>query len=80
VVLDPFVGTGSTLKAAAVEESKGVGIELNGKYAELVKERIKTEIEVTTNIEDQVILKGDSRELLDTLDKNSIDFVVTSPP
>ena len=80
VVLDPFVGIGSTLKAAAVEGRKGVGIELNGKYAELAKERIETEIEATSDIEDQVILEGDSRELLDTLDENSVDFVVTSPP
>lgn len=80
VVLDPFVGIGSTLKAAAVEGRKGVGIELNGKYVELAKERIETEIEATNDIEDQVILEGDSRELLDTLDENSVDFVVTSPP
>ena len=80
IVLDPFVGIGSTLKAAAVEGRKGVGIELNGKYAELAKERIETEIEATNDIEDQVILEGDSRELLDTLDENSVDFVVTSPP
>lgn len=79
-VLDPFVGIGSSLKAAAVEGRSGIGIELNGKYAELAKERIETEIKAENTIEDQLILEGDAREILDTLDENSVDFVVTSPP
>src|SRR3990172_6509123 len=34
-ILDPFVGVGSALKAAAIEGRKGVGIELKKKYADL---------------------------------------------
>ena len=33
IVLDPFVGVGSTLKACALEGRKGIGFELNPKYA-----------------------------------------------
>ncbi|MGX5174913.1 DNA methyltransferase [Aliikangiella sp. IMCC44653] len=80
-VLDPFVGIGSTLKACALEKRKGIGIELNPKYADLALERIESEVsEIKEEIEEQLILEGDSREVLDTLDENSVDFVVTSPP
>src|SRR4051812_20707616 len=43
-VLDPFVGVGSTLKAAAVERRSGIGVELNRKYARLAAERLATEV------------------------------------
>ncbi len=80
-VLDPFLGIGSTLKAAALENRKGVGIELSSKYAELSKERLENEVSDLFNSQsEQLILEGDSRELLDTLEENSVDFVITSPP
>ena len=37
VVLDPFVGIGSTLKACAVSNREGIGIDLNKKYVQLSK-------------------------------------------
>ena len=40
-VLDPLVHAGSTLKAAAVEGRKGIGIELNRKYAKLARVRLE---------------------------------------
>src|SRR5919206_104478 len=43
-VLDPFVGVGSTLKACAIEGRKGIGIELNPKYAKLARQRLATEL------------------------------------
>lgn len=78
-VLDPFLGVGSTLKACSIEERNGIGIELNQKYVDLSIDRIKNETNINSDNE-QLILHGDSRDLIDTLDENSIDFVVTSPP
>ena len=46
-VLDPFVGVGSTLKAAAMEGRNGIGIELNSRYATLARERLNMEVEET---------------------------------
>lgn len=80
-VLDPFVGVGSTLKAAAVENRKGIGIELNPKYAELAKERIQIEVpDEVLYKKEQTIICGDSRIEQQNLEDNSIDFVMTSPP
>lgn len=80
LVLDPFVGVGSTLKASALEGRRGVGIELNPKYVELTRQRLSAEVRTPTGSAEQVILQGDARELLRKLDGDSVDFVVTSPP
>ena len=80
-VLDPFVGVGSTLKACALERRKGIGFELNPKYAELAKQRLDNEIkDLFSSKEEQQVLTGDARDLIKTLPEDSIDFVVTSPP
>ena len=80
-VLDPFVGVGSTLKACAIERRKGIGFELNPKYAELAVQRIDNEIKDLFSIkEEQQVFTGDARDLIKELPEDSIDFLVTSPP
>lgn len=81
VVLDPFVGIGSTLKACALEGRKGVGFELSKKYANLAKERLKSEVsDSKLKLQEQTILEGDSRKLIETFDDDYFDYIVTSPP
>jgi DNA modification methylase len=81
LVLDPFVGVGSTLKACALEGRRGIGIELNPTFTALARERLTTEIRTLfTAVEDQSILEGDVRDILPTISDESVDFVVTSPP
>ena len=81
VVLDPFVGVGSTLKACALNGRSGIGIELNPRYVELSRKRLETEVETTDGIVlEQQILQGDAREVIPTLASDSVDFLVTSPP
>ena len=41
VVLDPFMGSGSTGKAAALEGFDFVGIELDAEYLEIARRRIE---------------------------------------
>lgn len=80
-VLDPFVGVGSTLKAAALEGRNGIGIELNPEFAALARQRIAEEAMTEVGSEtSQVLLEGDSREVLRTLESDSVDLIVTSPP
>ena len=78
-VLDPFLGVGSTLKAAAFEQRTGIGIELNKKYADLAEKRLATEVDgAILHSNPQRVVHGDARMVLRTLPKQSIKFVVTS--
>jgi len=81
VVLDPFVGIGSTLKAAALEGRRGIGIELSPRFAALSRERLAREVDASGGTgAAQQVLEGDAREVLASLETGSVDFVVTSPP
>ena len=44
-ILDPFAGSGTTVLAAVLEGYSATGIEMSDVYAELARERIKTELE-----------------------------------
>jgi DNA modification methylase len=81
VVLDPFVGVASTLKACALENRKGIGFELNPEYARLGEKRLSEEVRnLWAQDCGQDIRVGDARHLSTELDDNSVDFIVTSPP
>lgn len=81
VVLDPFVGVGSTLKACALEGRNGIGFELNPEYARLAEERLSKEVRTLfAEQSTQTVRVGDARDLIREMDDDSVDFVVTSPP
>ena len=80
LVLDPFLGSGSTLKAAALEGRNGIGIELSEKYADIARERLALEVGVEGNETTQQIIQADAREALGQIERDSIDLVITSPP
>ena len=80
-VLDPFVGIGSTLKAAALEGRRGIGIELNAKFARLARQRLQLELNGDACIcQDQKVICGDARIQIPLLPKQLVKLVVTSPP
>lgn len=74
IVLDPFVGSGTTLIAADMLERKGIGIDLNPKYKSLYDERMNG-LELESNSE---YLVGDALKKVDEI--GMVDYVVTSPP
>lgn len=74
VVLDPFVGSGTTLIAADMLERKGIGIDLNPKYKNLYDERMNGLV-LEKNSE---YLVGDALKKVDEI--GMVDYVVTSPP
>lgn len=77
-VLDPFVGSGTTLVACGKTARIGYGIDLSEEYVELCKERLSSE-KIQIN-KDAFIIQGDSLVKLNEFDKNYFDYVVTSPP
>ena len=76
-VLDPFVGTGSTLLACHACERAGIGIELIEQWADVSRQRL-CNAGVTDGT--QQVIQGDAVAELGQLPEASVDFVVTSPP
>ena len=73
VILDPFLGIGSTLMGAKLANRKGIGIDLNPDYCKISQERLQ-------DCPQFKIICGDSKKVLTTLDSNSVDFCLNSPP
>jgi len=46
IVLDPFVGSGTTLIAAYLNNRKGIGVDIDKKYCDLVIKRLKQEAKI----------------------------------
>ncbi len=79
IVLDPFVGTGSTLLACIDAKRKGIGLELQEKYVIITEERLRD----SKKGQEQVVLCANSAQLSKIWKKNSypsVDFIITSPP
>ena len=82
-ILDPFVGSGTTLIECRRLGRNGIGIELNGEVVYKAKERIERENNMQ-NITTKVVM-GDNTELdyhqlLSALGINSVQFVIMHPP
>ena len=43
LILDPFLGSGTTLVAAALSQRRGIGVEIDKDYCSIAKERLKNE-------------------------------------
>ncbi len=83
VVLDPFLGVGSTVVAAYQKQRKGIGFELSGEFSTIARIRLKEEKKGILDGKDFIepkIYNKDSRNLLDYVKVNSVDLCLTSPP
>ena len=79
-VLDPFAGVGSTVVAAERIGKRGIGIELSQEFAEVARSRL-AQRSLWSKAEDSCIIhQGDVNELLELVEPESIDIVITSPP
>ncbi len=79
-VLDPMVGTGSTLLACLESGRHAVGIELNPVYAELARQRLAEARLATPAPELRLELHQADASRLADLDLPACDYVFTSPP
>jgi DNA modification methylase len=85
-VLDPMVGTGSSLVAALRSGRNSFGIELNADYARIANQVVAEEAaglgELASNLTARVI-QGNAEQIADYVETYQIppiDYVITSPP
>lgn len=76
IVLDPFMGSGTTAIASFLSERKSIGIDLNIEYRDLAKTRFDDLDMIENN--DYHYIVGDSLVEIDKIDE--VDYIITSPP
>ncbi len=79
LVVDPFVGSGSTLLAARDVGRNAVGFDLSVDYAALCHQRLRESEDLFTAT-DQIAIRDDAQNIQHYLDLDSISLIVTSPP
>ncbi|TDA29534.1 MAG: site-specific DNA-methyltransferase [Hadesarchaea archaeon] len=76
VVLDPFVGSGTTLIECKLLGRKGIGVDINPATVELCRRNLEFRV---PNELPQVVKQGDARNL-DFLENESVDLIIAHPP
>lgn len=82
IVLDPMVGTGSTLVAALRSGRNSYGVELNEEYAQIARNVIAEEQDQLGGNADGLIaevISGDARNIAG-MELPIFDYMITSPP
>jgi DNA modification methylase len=78
LVLDPFVGSGTTLVAARDAERNAVGFDIHADYIALSELRLAQESLFTQS--KQISLLADARHIPEYLEEESVACIITSPP
>lgn len=79
-ILDPFMGSGSTLLAARNLGKTGIGFEISPAYVELATARLEQKSLFQKSAPPFHILPNDARQMEDQIKPASIDLCITSPP
>ncbi len=90
-VVDPFLGTGSTLVATLETDRNGVGFEIVGKYADISRKRVEEVLSAKRGrtlltgeqIPSAEVIHGDSKQLSKIWEERHFplaDYCITSPP
>lgn len=78
LVIDPFVGSGTTLVAAQDSNRNALGFDLQERYIKLSAERLLNQRLIGNS--KQKPIQEDARNISQYLMKNSVSLVFTSPP
>jgi DNA modification methylase len=79
-ILDPFLGSGTTLVGAKNLNRQGVGFELYEDFVNLAKERLRQGGLFGGGDTEAEIHQMDARRIPEVLAVDSVDFCLTSPP
>jgi len=81
LVLDPFVGSGTTLLAAQDADRNAVGFDLHGGYVRLSEDRLRNGSTAPLfNRSSQLAICEDARNASRYLDEQTVKLIFTSPP
>jgi len=81
VVLDPFVGVGSTAIAAEGLGKIGIGLEISNEFAEKARKRpCIQDMFGGGELGERRIYTTNAKELFSYIERESLDLVITSPP
>lgn len=78
LVIDPFIGSGTTLVAAQDVNRNAVGFDLQEKYIELAQSRLANQN--MFNKTKQMAIQDDARNIHKYFDKETVSLIWTSPP
>jgi len=78
LVIDPFVGSGTTLVAAQDLNRNAVGFDLNTNYIDLCESRLKQG--TIFNNAKQLAILDDARNIDSYIHENTLSLILTSPP
>ena len=76
LVLDPFVGSGTTLVAAQDLGRNAVGFDLKNEYIEIANGRLSNSRDGTS----QLAIQDDAKKIPEYLDEETVSLCITSPP
>jgi DNA modification methylase len=79
LVLDPFVGIGTTLIAAQDLGRNALGFDLKKEYVEISKKRLAQKRIVDDGTQ-QIAILDDAHNIPQYLEKNTVSLCITSPP
>lgn len=77
-MIDPFIGSGTTLLAAQDANRNAVGFDLQAKYIELAQSRLVNQN--MFNKTKQIAIQDDARNIHKYFDKETVSLIWTSPP
>jgi DNA modification methylase len=78
LILDPFVGSGTTLVAASDTDRNAVGFDLQSSYIDLCESRLQQKHLFSTS--KQVAIQDDARNIHNYLSSDTVSLIWTSPP
>lgn len=77
LVLDPFVGVGTTADACMALDRNCIGVDINAKFARVARSHLR---HAKRKQLEAMIITDDARRLSRHITAESVDFVLTSPP